>query len=205
MTLKIYGVIQSRAFRTVWCAEELSIPYERIEIGFDGVTNRTPAFLAINPNGRIPAIVDNGFALWESLAINLYLAKKHAAGSLYPTTLEDEARQWQWSLWTANEIEPPIGQWAYHTLILPEKERDPEKAKSALEELEQPFAVLDGVLGRSSYLTHPTTFRVADLNLAATLSRTLSMDWTRRPNLGRWLKQCCDRPAARKALALRKS
>ena len=97
--LKIYGIARTRAFRALWMAKELGLDYEHdpVEIGDAGA--RTPEFLAINPNGRLPVIVDDGFVLFESLAITLYLAKKHSLGRLYPGTLEGEARAWQWSLW----------------------------------------------------------------------------------------------------------
>ena len=84
MVLKIYGVALSRAGRTLWMAEELGLPYEHIKTTFTGGT-RTPEYLKINPNGHIPAIDEDGFTLWESMAINLYLAKKQApAGSIRP-------------------------------------------------------------------------------------------------------------------------
>src|SRR3984893_17585104 len=78
MALKIYGIPRSRAFRTVWMAKELGLDYENVPIGTGGEESRTPQFLAINPNGHIPAIDDDGFIVWESMAINLYLAKKHS-------------------------------------------------------------------------------------------------------------------------------
>src|SRR5438067_12198896 len=88
--LKIYGIAASRAFRTLWMALELGLDYEQVQVGFgeDGV--KSAAFLAINPNGRVPAIKDGDFVLWESMAINLYLAKKHGHG-LYPGDLQGEA------------------------------------------------------------------------------------------------------------------
>jgi len=85
--LKIYGIARTRAFRALWMAKELGLDYQHdpVEIGDAGA--RTPEFLAINPNGRLPVIVDDGFVLFESLAITLYLAKKHSLGRLYPGTL----------------------------------------------------------------------------------------------------------------------
>ena len=65
----------------------------------------TVGYLALNPNGRLPAIDDDGFVLWESLAITLYLAKKYSLGRLYPATLEGEAKTWQWSLWAVQEAD----------------------------------------------------------------------------------------------------
>ena len=108
MALKIYGVARSRAFRTLWMAGELGLPYEHVKINFTGDTRR-PDYLAINPNGHVPAIDDDGFRLWESMAINLYLAKKYGSGAvgLYPQRLEDEARAWQWSFWGMTEVERP--------------------------------------------------------------------------------------------------
>ena len=107
MALKIYGVARSGAFRTLWMAGELGIPYEHIKINFADGGTRRPEYLAINPKGHIPAIDDDGLRLWESMAINLYLAKKwqispkNGSGSsdLYPQRLADEARAWQWSFW----------------------------------------------------------------------------------------------------------
>ncbi len=82
MALKIYGVARSRAFRTLWMAAELGLPYEHVKVDFADGGTRQPAYLAINPNGHVPAIDDDGFRLWESMAINLYLAKKYGSGSL---------------------------------------------------------------------------------------------------------------------------
>src|SRR5947207_6979070 len=95
--LRIYGIARTRAFRALWMAEELGLDYDHVPIEIGPAGARKPEYLAINPNGRLPAIEDDGFRLWESLAITLYLAKKH--GQLYPTTLKSEARAWQWSLW----------------------------------------------------------------------------------------------------------
>ena len=97
--LRIYGVARTRAFRALWMAEELGLDYEHIPIEIGEAGARKPEFLAINPNGRLPAIDDDGFVLTESLAITLYLAKKYSSGKLYPATLQAEARVWQWSLW----------------------------------------------------------------------------------------------------------
>lgn len=79
MSLKIYGVARSRTFRTLWMAKELGLDYEHLTVDFATGETRTPAHLALNPNGHIPVIDDDGFVLWESMAINLYLAKKYSA------------------------------------------------------------------------------------------------------------------------------
>ena len=127
--LKIYGIARTRAFRALWMAKELGLDYEHdpVEIGDAGA--RTPEFLAINPNGRLPVIVDDGFVLFELLAITLYLAKKHSPGRLYPGTLEGEARAWQWSLWAVTEVDRGVNIWSLHAVRLPPEERDAGQAR----------------------------------------------------------------------------
>ena len=90
--LKIYGVPLSRAYRALWMANELGLDYENVPINFADGSAKTSEYLAVNPNGRMPAIDDNGFKLWESMAINLYLAKKHGGVSL-PKTMEARRRR----------------------------------------------------------------------------------------------------------------
>ena len=95
MALKIYGVAQSRAIRVLWMAHELDIPFEHIPQNFAG--EKSAEFLAVNPNGRVPAMDDDGFKLFESLAINTYLAKKYDKG-LAPKGIKEDALVNQWSL-----------------------------------------------------------------------------------------------------------
>lgn len=201
MSLSIYGVAQSRAFRTLWMAQELGIPYEHVPVGFADGGCKQPSFLAINPNGRVPAIKDGGFALWESLAINLYLAKRYG-GALYPTAIEDEAKAWQWSFWAMGEVEQPLGMWAYNTIVLPEEKRDAAKAAEGLRQLQAPLGVLEGALAGRAYLLGER-FTVADLNLAAVMLRALRLDLSAYPNVKGWLERCTARPAAVAAIKLR--
>src|SRR5215470_2674439 len=120
--LRIYGIARTRAFRALWIAKELGLDYEHVPIETGPLGARKPDYLAVNPNGRLPAIDDDGFILWESLAIVLYLAKKH--GGLYPATLEGEAKAWQWSLWAANEVERAVNIWSLHAVRLPPADRN---------------------------------------------------------------------------------
>ena len=117
--LRIYGIARTRAFRALWMANELGLDYEHLPIEIGAAGARSPEFLAINPNGRLPFIVDDGFVLFESLAITLYLAKKHSNGKLYPSTLEGEATTWQWSLWAVTEVDRGVNIWSLHAVRLP--------------------------------------------------------------------------------------
>src|SRR5262249_16344573 len=119
--LKVYGVAGSRAYRVLWMVNELGLDYEHVPIHFRARSARSPEYLAVNPNGRIPAIDDDGLKLWESMAINLYLAKKHA--KLWPSTLEGEAQALQWSFWVMTEVEEPALAALLHRMFLPEDMR----------------------------------------------------------------------------------
>jgi glutathione S-transferase len=200
--LRIYGVARTRAFRAIWMAKELGLDYEHVPIETGPAGARKPEYLAVNPNGRLPAIEDDDFVLWESQAITLYLAKKHSPGRLYPATLEGEAKAWQWSLWAANEVERAVNIYSLHAVRLPPEDRDPKTLAQAVAILAPPFRVLDGALAGSPYLLG-NDFTVADLNVAAVTSRAIGMDLATMPRLADWLRRCHDRPAARAAVKLR--
>jgi glutathione S-transferase len=183
-------------------AKEVGLDYEHLPIEIGDAGARSPEFLAINPNGRLPVIVDNGFVLFESLAITLYLAKKYSNGNLYPGTLEGEAKAWQWSLWAVTEVDRGVNIWSLHAVRLPPAERDPVKRNEALKVLAAPFKVLDAAVAKQEYLLG-NDFTVADLNVAAVISRAVDMDLSAVSNLKAWLARCLERPAAREALALK--
>ena len=140
-TLRIYGIARTRAFRVLWIAKELDLDYEHIPLEIGAAGAGKPDYLAINPNGRLPAIDDGGFVLWESLAITLYLAKKH--GRLYPRTLEGEAKAWQWSLRSVQEVDRGVNIWSLHAVRLPPADRDPQRLAEALKVLERPLKDMD--------------------------------------------------------------
>jgi len=200
--LQIYGIARTRAFRVLWVAMELGLDYEHLPIEIGDTGAKTPEFLKLNPNGRLPVIVNDGFVLFESLAITLYLAKKHANGKLYPGTPEAEARLWQWTMWALTEVDRGVNIWSLHAVRLPEGERDAQKREEALKVVAKPFAVLDAALAAQPYLLG-NDFTVADLNVAAVISRAIDMDLSAVPHLKEWLARCLDRPAAQRALALK--
>jgi glutathione S-transferase len=200
--LKIYGIARTRAFRALWVAKEVGVDYEHLPIEIGDAGARTPEFLAINPNGRLPVIVDGDFVLFESLAITLYLAKKHSPGKLYPGTLEGEAKAWQWTMWALTEVDRGVNIWSLHAVRLPPAERDAAKRDEALKVVAKPFQVLDAAVSKQDYLVG-SEFTVADLNVAAVISRAIEMDLSAVPHLKAWLTRCLDRPAAREALALK--
>jgi len=200
MSLMIYGIPASRTFRVIWAAEETGAAYANEPLSFKDPAIKAPAYLAINPNGTIPAIVDDGFALFESLAINLYLARK--SGKLWPADLRGEGLVYQWTLWAATEVEGALGGWFYHTRFLPEPERKPEIAQESAAKLPKRFDVLEGALAKSPWLAGDA-FTIADLNVAAVTFRAPAFGLERWPRIADWHQRCYARPAAQRAVALR--
>lgn len=194
----IYGITRSRAFRCLWAAEELGLDCEQAQVNFADGSSRTPEFLAINPMGAVPALADGDLKLFESLAINLYLAKKHAEKGLWPATLEDEARVFQWTLWVATEIEPQASTILFHGALLPEDKRDPAALATAQKKIARPLAVLDQHLSGRDYLLGDS-FTIADLNVAAVMAwlQVGRLDMSAWPNVTAWMARCLKRPAVK--------
>ena len=207
MAITLYGVPLSRAGRPLWMLEELGLAYRHVPTDFRATSplnTRTAEFLAINPNGHVPVLDDGGLIVWESMAINLYLARKYA-GPLSPTRLEEEARVLMWSFWVVNECERDCVAILLHRAALPEAKRVPASASQAAGRLKQPLRVLEAALLNAPFLAGER-FTVADLNVAAVLS------WARPeadllaafPAVSAWLADALARPAAlRVANALR--
>lgn len=199
--ITLYGVPGSRAFRTIWMLEELGVPYENVPTHFATGDTKKPDFLALNPNGHIPTLVDDGVPYWESMAINLYLAKKYDKG-LAPGSLEDECHAIQWSFWAMTEVENPLLDVLMHRMFLPAEQRDPKAADAGIEKLQAPLAVLDGHLAGRNHVVGDR-YSVADVNLASVLSWStlVGVDLAKFPNVARWLGECSSRPAAKTASA----
>ena len=200
--LKIYGIARSRAWRNFWAAEEAGVPYEVVETNWaDGGTKKAE-FLAINPSGAVPALTDGSFAMSESLAINLYIARK--GKGLYPANAQDEAKTWQWTLLAAIDLEKPLAAYVSNALAGPADKRDAAKAAEAWKQLEKPLGVLDGALKGRDYLLG-SAFTVADLNAACICYNAWfnKADFSRWPALKAWLDRCLTRPACAKVRKLR--
>jgi len=198
MALKVYGQAQSRAVRALWMVEELGVPYQHVPTRFVG-ESKMEDYLRVNPNGRIPAIEDDGFCVWESMAINLYLAKRFG-GPLAPVDLQEEAIALQWSFWVMTEVEKNLLQALFHTTGMMGAEKSVEKAAAYLALLDAPLKVLDSELGGREYLMGDR-FTVADLNVASVLlwTQLARVDLSAYPALGGWLARCTQRPALARA------
>lgn len=208
--LTIYGVYRSRASRNIWLAEELGIPFKQVPVIQHYRTvpagmlhTQSPEFLKVNPNGLIPSIDDDGLVLHESLAINLYLARKHG-GPLAGATVAEEGQIAMWSLWAATGVEPHAINVLYHRMGNPTGPKDPNIADAAVEALKGPFAVLDKALAKNGWLVGGR-FTVADLNAAEIVRYALPAPelFEAAPRVKAWLARCQARPAFMKMWAAR--
>ena len=212
--LTIYGVYRSRATRNIWLAEELGLQYKLVPVmqanrlkdpaAKDAPLNtRSPEFLKVNSNGKIPAIDDDGFRMCESLAINHYLAKKHG-GPLAPKDAAEDGLMTMWSLWAATEIEPHSIEIVYNRVSKPAAERDPEKADAAVAALRAPFAILDKALAANGHLVGGR-FTLADINVAEIVRYAMAAPelFEAAPKVKAWLAACHARPKFKAMMAAR--
>ncbi|MCO4763908.1 MAG: glutathione S-transferase family protein [Myxococcales bacterium] len=200
--IKIYGSPKSSAARCYWALEEAGVAYESVRLSFSDKEHKAPEYLALNPHGKVPTLVDGDLVLWESLAINRYLVGRYA-----PTLLGDgeqeRAHVDQWSIWSQVDLQPPVIRLFIQMVFVPEERRDSavmDKARAKfrpmLETLDRHLVGKDHVVG--------DTFTLADLNVAsvARLLPDLDVDLTPFVHLSGWLEKTLARPARQRVVAL---
>ncbi|MGO9263313.1 MAG: glutathione S-transferase family protein [Candidatus Binataceae bacterium] len=192
--LKLHGTSKSRSARSLWALEELGVKYEHIPVEVGKA--KSPEHLKLNPAGHIPALEDDGHVVWESMAINLYLAEKYGKAPFWPTTPEAHADCIKWSFFGMTEIEPHLMALLTQRIFLPADQRDEKAAQKAIDALKAPLKVLDDHLKGREYLLGKD-FSIADLNVAAILSFAMlvKLDMSATPNTQAWLQKCLGREA----------
>jgi len=193
--LQLYGNALSRAMRCMWMLEEMGLPYELIKKSTRPDDLQSAEYLRLNPNARIPTLVDGSVVIWESMAINLYLAQKYE-GPLHSTKPEVLGLAAQWSFWAMLEMEDLLLDLLMHRATLPEFGRDPSHVERDELLLKKPLSVLDAALAARSYLAGDE-FTVADLNVASILAwgKMSKLDLSGVPHLRKWLDASLRRPA----------
>ena len=183
MVLKLYGLTKSRALRCIWMLYEIGEPFELVR-----VDARSPELAHVNPNRKIPALVDGDAVLWESMAINLYLAQTRTT-PLSPRGRGELGDALKWALWAQSELEEYFNK---------------TKSLDAVthEWTAKTIGVLETTLQRDGYLM-ADRFTVADLNVNSMfwgpVSSQLRLDAF--PTVKRWRDQCWQRPACARALS----
>ncbi|AKA25768.1 glutathione S-transferase family protein [Pseudomonas chlororaphis] len=201
--LKIWGRKNSSNVRkALWCAEELGLAYEAVDAGGAFGVVDTPAYRAMNPNGRIPLIEDDGFVLWESNTIVRYLAARHAAGTpWYPDDVQARASAEKWMDWTTSTFAEPFRHLFWGVLRTPAEQQDWEKIGAALKTCGELLAVVDQALAERPYLSGDT-IGMGDIPLGSFIYAWFEMPIERPPlaNLQSWYQRLQQRPAYRKAV-----
>ena len=199
--ITLYGSAQNRGSRCILALEECGLEYEVKPLDLQAGESKTPEYLRLNPNGRVPCLDDDGFVVWESMAINLYLAEKYGNG-LLPEDPRGRALVAQWSFWAMTQLEQSLVTLFQHRVLLPEEERKPELADDAEKEAKKLLDILDHALeGRSYLLGEDLT--IADINVSNVVSwaRMLGVSNEGKPNVERWLEGLRARPSYQKLMA----
>ena len=203
--LKLYGQYRSRAFRVAWLLKESNIPYEHVNVTINvaDATCKDPAYRALNPNARVPTIDDDGFVMWESAAINFYLAEKYKS-PLWPADMKGKGRAYQWAFFIANDVEPHMITVMQNRVMFAPEKRDAALADAADAKLQPRLKVLDEFLSKHPYFDLDR-WGLADFMVASVCYSFFAMkyDLGKFPHFQKWLMASLERPKAKEARALR--
>jgi glutathione S-transferase len=203
--LKLYGQYRSRAFRVAWLCKESNIAYEHVNVttNIEGATCKEPWYRELNPNARVPTIDDDGFIMWESGAINLYLAEKYRS-LLWPTDIKAKGRMLQWAFYIANDVEPNMITVMQNRVMFPPEKRNAKLADEADAKLQPRLSVLNDYLSRNRYFG-VERWDMADFMVASVCYSFVAMkyDLSNYPHFQKWLDESINRPKAKEARALR--
>ena len=194
--LKIIGrKTSSNVQKVLWTCGELGLPFEREDLGGPFGGNDTPEYRALNPNGRVPTIVDDGFVLWESNSCSRYLATKHAFGTLYPEDLQTRANGERWMDWQLTIVSPAMVPVFWGLVRTKPEDRDMDAIEQARQKLSGVMGILDAHLADSTYVSGDD-FTVADIPLGIAAYRWFNLDMKREDhaNLMRWYELLTQRP-----------
>jgi len=204
MSLRIWGRLNSiNVQKVVWTARELGLAFERIDAGGPFGGNRTPEYLRMNPNGKIPVINDDGFVLWESNAIVRYLAATHGGGALWPDDPRPRADADRWMDWQATELTPAMRD-AFMQLIRTAPGQRQQGLVDASNAATEPLlALLDEHLAARQFVA-ASQFTAADIAVGTVVHRWfgLPQPHAERPNVQRWYRRLMTRPAVAGVLTL---
>ena len=199
----LYHSAQSRSIRPRWVLEEIGVPYELVRLNLQAGEQRTPEYLKINPNGAVPAYVDETVTLFESAAICQYLADRYSEKRLAPSVgTAARGYYYQWIQFAMSTLEPPLLTIFLHTVMKPEAERIPQLVPPAREQLRAALAVLErGLAGRIFILGDE--FSAADIMVGSTLAwaQMLGLINADTPAVAAYMGRLMGRPAFQRASA----
>ncbi|RFU44116.1 glutathione S-transferase family protein [Paraburkholderia sp. DHOC27] len=187
--------------KVLWCCDELVLPYERIDAGMQFGRNNEPDYLAMNPNARIPTLVDGDFVLWESNSILRYLVMEYGAASpLYPSEPKQRASIDRWLDWSLSTLQPAERPVFWAVVRTPEAERDTAKLASDLAAVTLLWKLVDNHL-QARFFLEGEQCTLADIVIGAYAKRWFGLDGVERPplpNLERWYTRLSTRTGFKK-------
>jgi glutathione S-transferase len=199
--MKLYEFPPTRSIRVRWTLQELGVPFEAVTVNMVAGEHKQPAFLKVNPAGKLPALVDGDLVLTESVAICLYLAEKYPEKGFIPRDPAQRAELYKWVMFAATELEQPLWRMARNQNVYPENRRVPADVANAQQDFAEMAAVLDAHLKSREFLVGKTV-TVADFIMAYTL------DWANEvgllgdfPNLKAYIARMYARPHAAPRIA----
>ena len=195
--LKILGRANSANVQKVtWACGEMGLPFDREDVGGAFGRTKDPEYLEMNPNSRVPTIIDDGFVLWESNAIVRYLAGLHGRGTLAPTDPKVYADADRWMDWQQTTVLPLMTPIFWGLVRTPEAERNHAVINQAIEDMIPVAAILEKRLEGRDYLTGGS-LTIADIPVAIQIYRYVSLvqDRPKTPKMDAWYARIADRPA----------
>jgi len=204
VTITLWGRANSANVQKVaWLLAELELPYEHIPLGGSYGGNDTAEYLALNPNGKVPALQDGSLALWESHAIVRYLSATYASGLLWPVDPAERAIADQWTDWTATTYQPAWIGVFWRLVRTPPEQQDPKGIREAIAETVRLQRMLDERLSHAPYLAGDQ-MTYADIVAGVSLFRwfTMPVDRPSLPAFEAWYERLRARSAFQAAVAL---
>ena len=200
--LKILGRRTSaNVMKPLWVADEVGLDCEQVDIGGAFGGNQEPDYLAINPTGLIPTLVEDDFTLWESNAITRYLCQKFAAGSLWPDDPQVRASADMWMDWQQTQCAPMMRPIFWGLVRTPPERRDKQGIEQAIKEGHRIWGMLDRQLERYPFVAGET-LTMGDIPIGPQIHRWLCLvkesERPAMPALEAWYRRLCDRPAFKK-------
>jgi glutathione S-transferase len=204
--IQIYGSARSSAGRCYLVLEEIGVPYETKTLDmFEKKEHKQSPFLKLNPNGKVPCLVDGDFVIWESIAINSYLAEKYKP-ELLGSGAQEKGLVQQWSIWAMTELQPPLVEILIQMMFVPEPKRDMNLVAKAKEKIPAMLKVLDQALAGGKRYLVSDKFTLADLNVGSVinLAQGLQIPTDEFTAIKPWFQALKDRPSFQKFSDLRK-
>jgi glutathione S-transferase len=198
--LKILGrKNSSNVQKVIWACEEMNLPFAQEDIGGPFGRNKDPEYLALNPNGTVPTIVEDGFSMWESNAIVRHLASRHGVGTLWPKDAHERARADQWMDWQQTVVNPGMLPLFLNLIRYKPEDRDPNQVKVARDKAATAFAILDKHLAKNGFVAG-ARFTMGDIPVGIAVYRwfTLPIERENYPAIKEWYGRLGERAPFRK-------